>query len=118
MTSLVACLSSGKGSWQEVKEIIEKGEWDSIHLITDDFGVKRFSSSKKVNFIIIDSRKPSEEIIGDIRSQLKDSILGTEVALNIVSGAGKEHMAIISALLKLGFGIRLVELKGNKVAEI
>jgi len=39
--------------------------------------------------------------------------------LNIVSGDGREHMAIISALLQLGLGIRLVALtkEGVRVIE-
>jgi len=32
----------------------------------------------------------------------------TEVAVNFISGSGNEHMSILSTLLKLGLGIRLV----------
>jgi hypothetical protein len=49
---------------------------------------------------------------------LKDKIKGTEVALNLVSGTGKEHMAILAALLKLGVGIRLVALTKEGFKEI
>ena len=37
-------------------------------------------------------------------------IKGTEVALSIASGEGKEHMALISALLSLPAGIRFTAL--------
>ena len=50
--------------------------------------------------------------------KLKEKISGIEVGLNIVSGSGKEHMALISALLKLGIGIRLVALTSNGVKEV
>jgi len=38
--------------------------------------------------------------------------------VNIVSGDGKEHMALISALLKLGLGIRFVALTKEGIKEI
>ena len=42
MTDFVACLSTGKGTWGNVKRIIEEGEWDNILLITNDFGKENF----------------------------------------------------------------------------
>ncbi len=118
MTDLIACLSSGKGTWQDIKTLIEKGDWENIYLVTDDFGVKRFSSDKKVNFVLINSRGAIKDIVEGIRTQLKEKIIGTEVALNLVSGTGKEHMAIISAILKLGLGMRLVNIVDNEVKEV
>ena len=47
-------------------------------------------------------------------TKIKDS----EVAVNFVSGTGKEHMALLSALLKLGIGIRLLALTKEGVTEI
>jgi hypothetical protein len=36
----------------------------------------------------------------------------------MISGEGKVHMALLSSMLKQGFGIRLVGLKGEAVEEI
>ncbi|MBU4284240.1 MAG: hypothetical protein KKA61_03485 [Nanoarchaeota archaeon] len=118
MTDLVACLSTGKGTWTHVKGVISGCEWDNIFLITNEFGREKFSSEKKVEFVVVDSNKPLLELVEDIKKQLKDRISGTEVALNIVSGAGKEHMAILSAVLKLGLGVRLVALAKDGIKEI
>ncbi|MBR9691988.1 hypothetical protein GOV06_04320 [Candidatus Woesearchaeota archaeon] len=118
MTSLIACLSSGKGTWAHLSKVIEGQEWDNIFLITDDFGVKNFSTEKKVEYIIIDSNKFLSEIIKDIQAQLENKIADTEVALNLISGTGKEHMAILSAVLKLGLGIRQVALTPDGVKEV
>ena len=52
-----------------------------------------------------------------VESKLKDKVNG-EIALNLISGTGKEHMAILSALLKLGVGIRLVALTKDGVEEL
>lgn len=118
MTSLIACLSSGKGTWAHVSKLIEEREWDSIILITNDFGVQNFKPNKKVEYILIDSKKYLEEITEDIKKQLQGKINDLEVAVNLISGNGKEHMATISALTKLGLGFRLVAITPSGVKEI
>lgn len=119
MTSLIAVLSSGKGTWGHVAQLIAKQDWDKIYLITNDFGKENFTVNEKpVEYIIIDPNKFLNQIAKDIEEQLKGKIADTEVALNFVSGTGKEHMAVLSALLKLGLGIRLVTIMPDGVKEI
>lgn len=114
---LIACLSSGKGTWGHVNRIIEDKEFENIYLVTNEFGKENFHSEKKINLIIVDSSRGLRELRDEIEKQLKDK-LKMEVALNLVSGTGKEHMAIIGALLKLGVGIRLIALTKDGVEEI
>lgn len=118
MTDLIACLSSGKGTWVHISKLIEEGEWKNIFLITDEFGKEKFNPKKQVEFILINQNRFLSELIEDIKAQLKEKIQSTEVAVNLISGTGKEHMAIISALLQLGLGIRLVALTQNGIKEI
>ncbi|MBS3074418.1 hypothetical protein J4447_03105 [Candidatus Pacearchaeota archaeon] len=106
---LVALLSSGKGTWAHVSGLIKNGDWDSIILIGDAFAEK-FSTDKKHEFVKIDSGRKLLEIKEDIMKKLKGKISGTEVALSIASGSGKEHMALISALLSLPVGVRFAVL--------
>lgn len=106
---LVALLSTGKGSWGQVAGLINRGEWEKILLIGDDF-IKKFESEKKSEKIIIDTNKRIIELRDDLIKKLKDKIKGTEVALSIASGEGKVHMALISALLGLPVGVRFVAL--------
>ncbi|MBN1501983.1 hypothetical protein JW930_00430 [Candidatus Woesearchaeota archaeon] len=115
MTELVACLLTGKGTWAHVANLIKNEEWKKVFLITNDFGKEKFQKSEKIEFVVINIYDEIEKIIADIKSQLKDKITGTEVALNFISGTGKEHMAILSALLGLGLGIRLVVSDENEV---
>jgi len=42
MTELVACLSTGKGTWGHVSRLIADGTWEKIILITNDFGKENF----------------------------------------------------------------------------
>ena len=71
-----------------------------------------------MNFVVVDFQKPVSELIEDIRKSLDGKIYDLDVALNMVSGTGKEHMAILSALLKLGLGIRLMAVTKNGVVEL
>jgi len=118
MTDLVACLSSGEKSWAHVARLIKEQDWKNIFLVTNEIGKNNFKSEKNVEFIVIDSQKPVFELINEIINGLRGKITDIEVALNIVSGSGKEHMAILSALLRLGVGIRLMALTKDGVREL
>ena len=50
--------------------------------------------------------------------KLKGKFAGTEVALSIASGDGKEHMALISALINLPVGIRFAALTKEGVIDL
>ncbi|MBI2647631.1 hypothetical protein HYW99_04080 [Candidatus Woesearchaeota archaeon] len=118
MTDLVACISTGEKSWAHVSRLIKEQEWKKIFLITNDVGKNNFRTEKDVEFIVVDFQKPVFELITDIRKSLSGKFSDLEVALNIVSGSGKEHMAILSALLKLGVGIRLVAVTKDGTMEL
>ena len=101
-------IGTGKGTWGQVAGLIQRGEWDSIFLIGDSFANK-FTTEKDFEFIETSNKRIidlKEEIIGKLKGKVK----GTEVALSIASGEGKEHMALISALLGLPVGIRFTAL--------
>jgi hypothetical protein len=115
MTSLIACLTTGKGSWALVNDLIKSTDWDKIYLITNDFGKEKFTTSKNYEFILINPDSSTEDIKSSIFSQLKGKIKDNEVALNLCSGSGKEHMAALSAVLNLGLGVRLVDCKDGKM---
>src|SRR3989344_6031856 len=106
---LVALLSSGKGTWGQVAGLINRGEWENIILIGSEFAEK-FSVDKKHEFIKINTNQGIIELKQEILDKLKGKIQGTEVALSIASGDGKEHMALISALLSIPAGIRFTAL--------
>ena len=105
---LVALVGSGKGTWGQVAGVINRNEWDNIILIGDDFE-KKFNVEKDFEFIEVKS-SGIIDLKEEILKKLQGKIKGTEVALTIASGEGKEHMALISALLSLPVGIRFVAL--------
>ena len=118
MTDLIACLSLGEKSQSHVSRLINDMDWSNIFIITNEIKKNNFNSDKNVEFIVVDSKKPVFELIEDIKNGLKGKITDLEVALNIVSGTGKEHMAILSALLKLGVGVRLMAVTKDGVREL
>ena len=74
--------------------------------------IKIFDELIKLDDEFLDLKK---EIISKIRERIGT---GFEVSLSLASGNGKEHMALMSALLKLGIGIRFIALTKEGVEEI
>jgi len=117
---LVALLSYGRGSWGQVAGLVNRGSWDKVVLICNKFfksSIGKFDFAKKAEIITIDFDKAIKEIIKEIKGKLKGKFSGTEVALSIASGEGKEHMALISALLQLPVGIKFVALTRDGIIE-
>ncbi len=117
---LVALLSSGKGTWAQVSGLIKYGDWEKVILIGDDFSSQFQIQEKKeiTQFIKVDLNKKLKELRDEISQRLKGKIDGTEVALSIASGDGKEHMALISALINLPVGIRFAALTKEGVVDL
>ena len=118
MTELIACLSSGKGTWGHVTKVIEGRPWERVFLIGDKFAKEKLQLRPNMEFIETDFNLFLPELIRDIQKKLEGKIKGLEAGVNIISGSGKEHMALLSALLKLGVGVRFVALTPKGVQEI
>ncbi len=116
MTDLIACLSTGKGTWAEVLKVINAEEWNKVYLLTNEFGKEKFNHEKAE--LIVINEKEIKPMSNEIYEKLKGKVKFNDVAVNIVSGSGKEHMALLPALLKLGVGIRFVTVENEKIMEI
>ncbi|MFZ1970880.1 MAG: hypothetical protein WAU65_01730 [Candidatus Nanoarchaeia archaeon] len=114
---LVALLSSGEGTWAQVSGLIKYGEWDKIIILGDDLA-KKFTIEKEFEFIKIDLNKKIIDLRDELLQKLKGKIDGTEVALSIASGDGKQHMALISALINFPVGIRFAALTKEGVIDL
>ncbi|MFH1592055.1 MAG: hypothetical protein ABIB47_01675 [Candidatus Woesearchaeota archaeon] len=118
MPTLIANLSTGKGTWGHVGRLIEDSEWEKIILITNEYGKENFNKNDKTELIAVKVDAGLKELRDEIYGVLKEKVKDTEVGVNFISGSGKEHMALIAALLKLGVGIRLVALTKEGMEEI
>ncbi|MFP4119011.1 MAG: hypothetical protein ACLFTH_03065 [Candidatus Woesearchaeota archaeon] len=118
MAQLVVLLGTGKGSWAHVGRLIRQSDFEEVIIVTNQFGRDKFSVEKKSGFVVTDFDQPVHTLRHDIISKLRPLIKGPEVGFNMVSGAGKEHMALLSAVLGLGVGVRLVVAGENDFAEL
>ncbi len=110
MTDLIVVVSTGKGTWKEVTELINQDKWDTVYIVTSKFGTEKFTSISKDQekvYVLIDPDQDIQMMKERIVIQLKDK-LKTEVGVNFLSGSGKEHMALLGALFSLGVGVRMV----------
>ncbi len=114
---LVALLSTGEGSWAQVSGLMKYGEWDKIIVIGNAFS-KKFTHEKQFEFVEIDLSKRIKDLRDELQEKLKSKISGMEVGLSIASGEGKEHMALISALINIPVGIRFAALTKEGVIDL
>lgn len=103
---LVAFVGSDRESWGQITGLVNRGEWEKVILIKSKEGQEYACPIESQN-IIIDSSRPLVELKKEIAEKLKKNLSGFEAALSIASGNGKEHMALVSALLSVPVGIRL-----------
>ena len=115
MPTLIACLSSGKGTWTEVSKIIGAQSWSKVFLIVDNFGKEKYTPPENTELIVVDFFTEMPLLVEQITKSLQGKITDFEVALNFISGSGKEHMALLEAVLELGLNFRLITLVNNQI---
>ena len=117
MATLIALLSSGKGTWGHVNSLIQVEKWDKIILFCNDFAYKEFNVKDTQTLKLqIDEKKP-QEYIEKIASILRKEVNDLEVALNLVSGTGYEHMIVLGGIIRAGLGFRLVACEHKELIE-
>ena len=114
---LVSLLSSGKDTWAQVSGLMKHGEWEKIILIGNDFA-KTFTHEKPFEFVKVDFSNKIKELRDEISEKIKPLIGGMEVSLSMASGSGKEHMALVSALINLPVGVRFAALTKDGVIDL
>jgi hypothetical protein len=117
MTDLVAIISSGRGTIGHVAKVIDGETWEKIYIITFPEFKNEIPKKENTEVIVLNREKMLIEMVEEIKTTLKGKLRMMDTAVNFISGEGKEHMALLSALLQLGIGIRLVALtkEGVKV---
>jgi len=111
---LVALLGTDKESWGQVLGLINHQTWNKIFIVRSN-SVESFPLPEHAEEIVIDTSRPIIELKKEMQDKLKTKLSEFEACLSIASGNGKEHMALISALLSIPLGIRLVAFTKNGV---
>ena len=112
MVSLITLISSGKGTWGHVNTLIKAQNWDKVYVLCNSFGYEKFevSNPQKIIKLKFNENHP-EEIIPKLSKFFKKEICDLQVAVNLTSGTGLEHMALLTAILKSGLALRFVHVK-------
>jgi len=122
MSHLIICL--GNDSKEKVHSMIR--HFDNIYVISEgieNIDSKSLRSDQKISLLLmpdLNITELSDALFSELKSQLsKDKIVDLDIAVNISSGSGKIHTALISSIMKLGYGIRLVDVdKDGKLLEL
>ncbi|MCA9459721.1 MAG: hypothetical protein KC550_04200 [Nanoarchaeota archaeon] len=117
MVSLIAMLSSGKGTWSQVSSLINCVKWDKVYLVCNEFAYENFEIDSNKALKLKINEKNTYEIFEKLSKFFKKDINDFEVAINISSGTGDEHMALVSAILKSGIGLRFVYVENKELKE-
>ncbi len=117
MTDLVVCLGEEKGGRAYVSKLIESEGWEKIFIVSTVAAKGGFAAKKPAEFFLVDESKTIPEMASELFGKMHGKF-GLDVALNMASGTGKQHMAVVAALVKSGVGIRLAALTSEGVKEI
>ncbi|MBS3076840.1 hypothetical protein J4233_01065 [Candidatus Pacearchaeota archaeon] len=105
---LVAYINQDSSTYGQISALINRMEELEQILIVKDKSTPMPFLNPACKSINVDSSKDLSSFKTEIQEKLKPFLKGDfEVALSIASGNGKEHMALISALLTLPVGIKL-----------
>ncbi|MBI2451854.1 hypothetical protein HYV50_02115 [Candidatus Pacearchaeota archaeon] len=105
---LVAFLGKEKENLGQLAGLINNMDCEKIFLVKDK-NAGDLIKHQKCKTIAVDTAKDLLSLKNEIKEKLKQELNNDfEVALSIASGSGKEHMALISALLSIPVGIRFV----------
>jgi len=107
MTVLIACLGEGKGTWGAVFKLAQQDCWEKVYFVGPRFAQEKVKLPPNSSFIVVDNELSMKDAVGILCKNLDGKVFG-EVAVNLFSGNGFLHTAVIAGLLKLGAGIRLV----------
>jgi len=113
MTTLLAFLGEQTA---HVQKLIDAEQWEKVILVTHEKSQHAITCAKPVKHILIDENAPVSQIIETITKGLQNE--RGEVALNFVSGSGKEHMALLAAVMHTGLAFRLVAVTKDGIKEL
>ncbi|HLC31686.1 MAG TPA: hypothetical protein VJK51_03385 [Candidatus Nanoarchaeia archaeon] len=105
---LVAFVGEDAGHWGQLSALLNRFECERIVLVVQK-GVAGYPTNEKTRVVEVDSSLPLQKLKDSIEEKLKKEIDGAfEVAVSLASGSGKEHMALLAALLSIPVGIKLI----------
>lgn len=113
--NLVIFLSDEKESLGQISALLNRFEYEKAIIVKDKKTEKQFNDDKIV-FVEVDCASDLFSLKSEMQQKLKRELASEfEVALSIAAGKGKEHMALISALLAIPVGVKFIVYTKNGV---
>ena len=115
----IATLGIGKGTWGHVARLISEGEWGKVVLISNEWGKENFKISKDEEENANKLKNSDWAIVNTnagfdtIKDVIKEKLPKGDVHVSLISGSGKEHMAVLAALKELKVDFKLITLTGD-----
>lgn len=104
----VACVGTDEQNWGQITALLNRLDYEKAVLVVDALA-SGYPTNEKCTVIKMDMGQPLLTLQKEVQEKLKKTIGGEfEVALSLASGTGKEHMAVLSALLQIPVGVKLV----------
>ena len=113
--NLVIYVGEDRESYGQITALINRSESESIVLVKNK-KVIDFPFDERCKIIEVDTSADINSLREDIKEKVKKEIgKEFEISLSIASGTGKEHMALISALLAIPVGVKFVVFTRNGI---
>ncbi len=117
MGLLIALLGTGKGTWLEVHGLLGIRAFEHTLLFIDEWAAKDYRNEYGARVIAMPADAPITELTAFFAEHIKSGADkgDFDIALNIASGTGKQHAALLGAALQSGFGVRLVSFENGEL---
>jgi hypothetical protein len=109
--NLIAVLGKGRGTWGHVARIIQEGNWQHVLLIGSEFSKENFSAPKECEWVLINPRAGFETT----KEAIKEKLPNGSAVVSLISGTGKEHMALLAALKEKNVEFKIVVITGDGI---
>ena len=121
--SLLITTCDNDAGKMHVEKLIDAYDWKEIIIVSGDAKISEGLSlkgglEKKMQFITVNLKMPLCDVVEELQKKLNAKVHDLDAGVNFFSGPGKLHMAMMSALLKMGVGIRLVAVTPEGMKEI
>ena len=96
-------------------------KFDRVYLVANE-NPELKSMNKNITLLLLPEasvKELSEALFAELKKSFAaEKIFELDIAISIISGSGKLHSAMLSAVLKIGYGIRIVDIENNELVEL
>lgn len=115
MAIFVACLGDKPDTWNPVLKLASM-QWEHVFLVGPASVRDVLEINSRMSFVAVDEKQGIDSMVACIQKEISPKVFG-EAGVSLYSGSGLLHMAVLSAILKSGGGVKLVHFT-DKLVEL